>query len=113
MSFFEDRQRIRYEERLRHQARGDIRRDAYNHRQKRLGKLMRNQRYVDQHGREMAFVWTVAKWTLGGIVVAILAAIGSIGDKGIMEIFQMCFVAIAIFIGIGIWRGFSILQSTD
>jgi hypothetical protein len=113
MSYFEDRSRIRYEERLRQEAREDIQRSAHSRRQRHINKMLRNQRYVDEHGREMALVWTVAKWTVAGVIVAVLAAIGSVGEKGIMEVLQMCFVTIVISIGIGAWRGFSILQTTN
>jgi hypothetical protein len=112
MSRLGDRQRIKYEERLRQEAREDIERERYHSRQKHIDRMMRNQRYVDENGREGAFIWTLIKWTIAGAVFALVGIIGSIGEKSIWEMSKMMGTSLILFAGIGVWRGITILQST-
>lgn len=112
MSRFGDRQRIKYEERLRQEAREDFERERYAGRQKHINKMMRNQRYVDENGREGAFVLTLMKWTIAGAVFALIGIIGSIGEKSIWEMLKMVATSLIFFAGVGAWRAFTILQST-
>ncbi len=112
MSHWEDRSRIRYEERLRQEARDDIERERHNRRQSHINKMMRNQRYVDEHGREGAFTWTMIKWVAAGAAFAVVGIIGSIGEKSFLEMLKMFGSTLIVFAAIGVWRGISILQST-
>lgn len=108
-----DRHRIRYEEKLRQEARDDLAYQRQRHHDKAVRRLMSNQRYVDELGRDGAFWNTVLRWTAGGFAIGMVGAIGSFSEDGFLGALKSFFLMLFVFAAIGIWRGFSILRSTD